>query len=479
MSVIYFCHTGSPENFQETTILNKPHNCADHGPHSHGDIALPENADVETRMGLLAEEAVTRAVFGNELNRRAFIQRVGAGTAAAILASVFPMGCAREAAQTPDTSAGNGNGGLEKTDLKVGFIPITCATPIIMADPLGFYKKNGLNVQLQKVPGWAVVRDMTINNEIDASHMLTPMPIALSMGLGSQKVPFVMPTVANINGQAITLHIKHKAVKGPQDMKGFRFCVPFDYSMHNLLLRYYLAEGGVNPDTDVEIKVVPPPQMVANLKAQNVDGFLTADPFNQRAVFEKIGFLHLLSKDIWNGHPCCAFAASEKFVTENPKTYKALFTSLVESGMYAHDQKNRVEIAKAIAPTNYLNQPVELVEQVLTGKYPDGLGNMMDVPDRIDFFPFPYESMAVWIMTQLKRWGYIAGDVDYQKIAAQVYQAGDCRDIMKANGFADQAPATNSKKSTFLIGKNKEFDPAKPEEYLASFAIKSTKPKQA
>ena len=132
-----------------------------------------------------------------------------------------------------------------------------------------------------------------------------------------------MPAIENINGQAITLANKHKGVKAAADMKGFRFCVPFDYSMHNFLLRYFLAEGGLDPDKDVQIRVVPPPEMVANLRAGNVDGYLGPDPFNQRAVFEDVGFIYKLSKEIWDGHPCCAFAAKREFAEKNPNTFLA------------------------------------------------------------------------------------------------------------------------------------------------------------
>ena len=124
-----------------------------------------------------------------------------------------------------------------------------------------------------------------------------------------------MPAIENINGQAITLAIKHKDKRDPKSWKGFKFAVPFDYSMHNYLLRYYVAEHGLDPDTDIQIRAVPPPEMVANLRADNIDGFLGPDPINQRAVYDGVGFIHILSKDIWDGHPCCAFAASKEFVT--------------------------------------------------------------------------------------------------------------------------------------------------------------------
>ncbi len=180
---------------------------------------------------------------------------------------------------------------------------------------MGFYEKHGLNVDVIKTAGWAVIRDKTINKEYDAAHMLSPMPLAITMGVGSQPIPYTMPAIENINGQAITLAIKHKDKRDPKSWKGMKFAVPFDYSMHNYLLRYYVAEHGIDPDQDIQIRAVPPPEMVANLRADNIDGFLAPDPVNQRAVYDGVGFIHILSKDIWDRHPCCAFAASKEFVT--------------------------------------------------------------------------------------------------------------------------------------------------------------------
>ena len=230
---------------------------------------------------------------------------------------------------------------LEKKDLKVGFIAITCATPLIMADPLGFYRQQGLNVALTKTAGWALIRDKMLNKEYDATHFLSPMPLAISMGLGSVAQPMRVATIQNINGQAITLATKHKDNRDPKNWKGFKFAVPFDYSMHNFLLRYYLAEAGIDPDKDVQIRVVPPPEMVANLRAGNIDGFLGPDPFNQRAVYDEVGFIHLLSKEIWDGHPCCAFRTSEAFIQQNPNTFAALYRAVLTAANMARDPKNR------------------------------------------------------------------------------------------------------------------------------------------
>ena len=191
------------------------------------------------------EQAVASAVIqAAGPSRRRFLASMGAAALTALVAELLPL---KEFA----AFAADPVGKPEKTDLRIGFIPITCATPIIMAEPLGFYSKHGLNAKVKRAAGWAMVRDWAINKDVDAAHMLSPMPLAITLGAGSVPVPFYMPAVENINGQAITLHNKHKGVKTAADMKGFRFCVPFDYSMHNYLLRYFLAEGGVHPDKDV------------------------------------------------------------------------------------------------------------------------------------------------------------------------------------------------------------------------------------
>jgi nitrate/nitrite transport system substrate-binding protein len=421
-----------------------------------------DELDADDVLAGAIEHAATHAVLeAAPPARRRVLARLGQGALTAAVASVFPLDVAKAlAAEKPKN--------LELRDLSIGFIPITCATPIIMAEPMGFYAKHGLNAKVRRAAGWAVVRDWAVNGEVHAAHMLSPMPLALTLGAGSPQVPFFMPAVENINGQAITLHNKHKAVKGAKDMKGFRFCVPFQYSMHNYLLRYYLAEGGLNPDKDVEIRIVPPPEMVANLSAGNVDGYLAPDPFNQRAVYDGVGFIFMLSKEIWDGHPCCAFAVSQKFAKANPNTFQALFRSIVDATHFSSKADSRKKIAEAIAPKNYLNQPVTVLEQVLTGKYADGLGKIRNVPDRIDFKPFPWHSMAVWILTQMKRWKHVDGDLDYRKIAEQVYLAGECDKVSKELGY-DTHPGTHKKH--VIMGKT--FDPAKPREYVESFNIRA------
>lgn len=407
----------------------------------------------------VVEEAVLRAMFPRDSVRRDFLRAVGVNTARAAIASVLPIGAMQAMAQDKAP--------LEKKDLKIGFIAITCAAPLIMADPLGFYRKQGLSVSLNKTAGWALIRDKMINKEHDASHFLSPMPLAMSMGAGSNQAPMRVATIQNVNGQAITLHVKHKDKRDPKQWKGFKFAIPFEYSMHNYLLRYYLAEHGLDPDRDVQLRVTPPPEMVANLRAGNIDGFLGPDPFNQRAVYDEVGFIHILSKEIWDGHPCCAFGTSDEFVRQNPNTFAALFRAVLTAAAMANDPANRSLVSKVIAPAAYLNQPETVIEQVLTGKFADGLGSVQNVPNRAGFDPVPWHSMSVWILSQMKRWGYIKGDVDYKGITEKVFLLTDAKKHMKE---LNQKVPDGAYKKFKVMGK--EFDPAKPDAYIDSFAMK-------
>ena len=428
--------------------------CGQHASQKDHDLA-----GVDEMNQRVIQSAVMRAIFPKDEERRRFLRAVGSSTAMAAIGSLIPFGALEAMAQ--------GSGTPEKKDLKVGFIAITCASPLIMADPLGFYSKEGLNVSMVKTAGWALIRDKVINKEYDASHMLAPMPLALSMGVGSNSLPTNVMTIQNINGQAIVLANKHTSNRDPKAWKGFKFAIPFEFSIHNMLLRYYLAENGINPDTDVQLRVVPPAEMVANLRAGNIDGFLGPDPINQRAVFDEVGFIHMLSREIWDGHPCCSFAIPSDFIKQNPNSFAALYRAILKSSAMARDPKNRPIMAEVLSPANYLNQPKAVLEQVLTGKFADGLGNVRTVPERVDYDPFPWYSMAYWILSQMKRWGYIKGDVRYKDIAEKVYLLTDARKYM--NDLGMNPPKENLRKFKVM---GKEFDPAKADAYVDSFAIK-------
>ena len=205
--------------------------------------------------------------------------------------------------------------------------------------------------------------------------------------------------------------------------------------------------------------------MVANLRAENIDGFLGPDPFNQRAVYDGVGFIHVLTRELWDGHPCCALAVPRRMVTEAPGTYQALLRSVIEASAHANRAENRKEIAGVIAGQNYLNQPVTVVEQALTGTYADGLGAVKREPARVSFEPFPYQSMALWIMTQMKRWGQVQG----RPAAGATWRS---RSISRPTpaprcGTLGLTPPASAYKPHTIMGKT--FDPPIPTATLASF----------
>nr|MDF0368741.1 ABC transporter substrate-binding protein [Nodosilinea sp. TSF1-S3] len=407
------------------------------------------------------------SVRASGTTRREFLKNMALGAALVTLASCASGGdepAVDEAAASVDTS------NLEKTDIQVGFIPITCATPIIMSEPLGFYEKYGFNATVVKMPSWGAVRDSAIAGELDAYHMLAPMPIAMTLGLGSAAFGVKLASIENINGQAITVAQRHQGnVNGPEDFRGFVIGVPFPYSMHNLLIRYYLASGGLDPDVDVQIRPVPPPDSIAQLVAGDIDAMLMPDPFNQRAVYEGAGYIHMLSKDLWDGHPCCAFAASDEWITSHPNAFRSLNKAIIEAAAYAQDPANRPEIAAAISDRAFLNQPPEVVEAVLTGNFDDGQGNTLSVPDRIEFDPYPWQSFAKWISSQLVRWDLMGdgntpetvSNADIDAVGEEVFLTDLAREL--ALELGEQPPFETDRAETLAFD---SFDPTASADYV-------------
>lgn len=427
-----------------------------------GGIENAFSAAFGPQAGLFFADSIRNSRF----TRREFLRNLAVGAAMVTLANCGGNQPATE--DVPDEPVSTE--GLEKTELQIGFIPITCATPIIMSEPLGFYQKYGFNAKVVKMPSWGAVRDSAIAGELDAYHMLAPMPIAMTLGLGSASFGVKLASIENINGQAITVAERHKGkVNGPADFKGFTIGVPFPYSMHNLLMRYYLATGGIDPDVDVKIRPVPPPDSIAQMVAGDIDAYLMPDPFNQRAVYEGAGFIHMITKELWPGHPCCAFAASDQWISDNPNTFRALNKSIIEAAGYAQDPANRPEIAKAISERAFLNQPVEVVEAVLTGNFDDGNGNSLSVPDRIDFDPYPWQSFANWISSQLVRWDLqgdgmaekVIPETGYDEVGKDIFLTDLARELAQELG---QTPPSDIYRTEEL--KFDTFDPENPGEYV-------------
>ena len=314
----------------------------------------------------------------------------------------------------------------EKPELRVAFTPIVCSAPLLYAHSHGFFAREGLSVELKLAPGWSGIKELLVHGFVDAAHMLMPMPFACAMGIDGIQAPIRVGMIQNINGQAITLAKKHLGVRHAAEMKGFTFGVPYLFSMHNYLLRHWLAEHGVNPTEDVVIREVAPPRMPFYLEKGWIDGILAPEPFNQIVVQQNLGFIYRLSRDIWPGHPCCSFAVRQDFIDSYPHTYRALLRAILAAQLTIHQagREQRKTIAQEISAPGYLNLDSPLVvEQVLLGDYPDGRGGQCHVPDRIDFLPHPWRAYGNWVLSQMQRWGDLAGRRDYRPSADAVFSA--------------------------------------------------------
>jgi len=328
--------------------------------------------------------------------------------------------------------------GIEKQEVEIGFIPIICSAPLIYAHSRGFFAQNGLKVNLKKAPGWSGMKELMAYGRIDGAHMLAPMPLACSLGLDGKKSDINLSVIQNINGQALTLSKKHLGIEDVRDMKGFRFGVPYSFSMNYYLLAFFLAEKGLNPLTDVTIEEVAPLSLPYYLKTGRVDGIFAPEPCNQISVCRGTGFIHTLSKDIWEGHPCCCFAVSRDFMETYPNTYKAIMKSMLQAELALHNAgvEQKKIIARELSTPEYLNQEDPLpVEQALSGDFPDGKGGQHNIPDRIDFIPHPWPEYGKWMLSQMQRWSQLPGKIDYMEVVENVFHS-DMRDLAEACGFS-------------------------------------------
>ncbi len=417
----------------------------------------------ETGSRFTAEEAVSseiessllQGLFPDPVLRRTLLKSVGSSVVLGALASILPLDDLKAIAQERKP--------LEKTKLNVGFLPITCAAPLIYGEKLEAYKKEGLDVTLQKIAGIALIRDKMINGELDVSQQVMPVALTMSAGLGGNTQSIKVLTILNQNGNSMVLANKHKDNRDPKNWKGFTFAVPFDQSHQAMQLRNYLAAAGLDPESDVKYRVVPPTEYVSSLRVGSIDGFFGGEPGGQRAVYEGAGFIHLISKEIWDGHPCCSVTAAESWIKQNPNTFMAFYRAIIAASLHVAKKENRADMAKTLSVPEYLNAPEVVVNQVITGRYADGLGGIKSDAGRIDYQPFPHYSAAVWLMVQLRRWNMLKEDVDYKKLAEQVMLATDAAKIMKEQGTTP--PAVEFRKETIL---GQVFDSSKPEEYLKS-----------
>jgi nitrate/nitrite transport system substrate-binding protein len=406
--------------------------------------------------------------------RRSVVRAAALGAGAA-WARFLPGAHASDAPETPD--------------LKFGMIALTDCSPIVIAHERGLFKKYGINSTVMKGASWAAIRDSLSNGDLQATHMLTGMPIASTMGLlGSPRKPMVIPWMLNRNGQSISLkaELKGKVAADPKALKPIAmdarskgtpltFAMTFPPGTHAMWTRYWLGAGGINPDKDVALIVVPPAQMVANMKVGKMDGFCVGEPWNARTIADGIGFTAINTQDIWKDHPekVCAFTA--EFADKNPKTVKAVLKALHEASLWLDKLENRPEQAEIVSRPTYINCPKELILGRLQGKYDFGDGRKKQDPNYMIFSSrncnYPQPKFALWWLTQFRRWGMVSGNVDWKGIPTQVMRPDIYEEAMKEIGY--KHGGRDDRPETFFDGK--VFDPAHAEEYATSFEVASLK----
>ena len=348
---------------------------------------------------------------------------------------------------------------LERPRIKVGFIPIIDCAPIVLAEELGAYERQGLEVEIRREVSWANVRDKLALGKLDASHILAPLPLALTLGIDSVSVPVINAMTLQVNGNALTLSnglwremedaapelvAPYRAKEGqPLDARALAAVVAkraaarakpvvlasvFPYSPQNYMTRLWLSSGGLDPDRDVRMVVVPPPHTVAYLSGGAVDGYCVGEPWNQQAQALGIGRIAITGPDIWKGMPEKVLGTTESWAANNPNTLKALIKALIEACLWLDEPNNRAEAARILSSPRYLNTPAEVMSRTL------------DLPGFHVFqrggANFPWRSHADWFLAQMVRWKQAPADTDIKAVADRVYRTDIYRAAAREMGVA-------------------------------------------
>lgn len=362
---------------------------------------------------------------------------------------------------------------LEKTELTIGFIPLTDCASLAVAREKGFFKKYGLNVTLSKEASWANIRDKLAFGMLDAAQMLATMPISSSLGMGSWKKETVTALVLGVNGNAITVssHLYEQLkqlnpefdqqrpvtaetlkqlidIRKTDGQEPLTFAHVFPASTHNYFLRYWLASAGIDPDNDVSLSVIPPQQMVQNLEANIVDGFCVGEPWNQYAINAGIGHALITSYEIWNNAPDKVLGVNKEWAVNNPNTHKALIKALIEAAAWIDIKDNRLEVAEIVSREEYTNIPIAIISPPLSGQYKYHAETAtVSMPDFNVFnnynASFPWHSHAAWYISQMQRWGDLSDSINVNETIKNIYWVDFYREVVNEMGL--DSPTANVK----------------------------------
>lgn len=411
-------------------------------------------------------------ILETSLSRRNVLQAATAGAltiAPALRAAVYAQGSDKP----------------EKEEVRIGFIPLTDCASVVMASVLGFDKKYGVKIIPTKEASWAGVRDKLVNGEIDFAHVLYGLIYGVHLGTSGPKKDMAILMTLNQNGQAITLS-KKLADKGAvdaaslaklmaTDKREYTFAQTFPTGTHAMWLYYWMASVGINPLKDAKVITVPPPQMVANMRVGNMDGYCVGEPWGHRAIADGIGITATTTQDIWPDHPEKVLGTTAEFAKKYPNTARAVTAAILDASKWIDaGLQNKMKMAETIADKAYVNTSVDVINQRILGRYQNGLGKTWDDKNHMKFYAdgnatFPYLSDGMWFLTQHKRWGLLKDHPDYLNVAKQINHI----DIYKQAATASKTPVPKDvlRSSKFMDGV--VWDGKDPKKYADSFKVKA------
>ena len=439
----------------------------------------------------------------SKLSRRRFLATAGATAAATTLLHACSQSANQSSAPTAEAGSTPAPGPVgsvetpEVTTAKLGFIALTDAAPLIIAKEKGLFAKYGMpDVEVTKQASWGATRDNLVlgssGGGIDGAHILTPMPYLISTGKVTDGKPVPMYILArlNVNGQGIQLAntykdlnvtvdsspLKEAFAKQKASGKEIKVAMTFPGGTHDMWIRYWLAAGGINPDTDVSTIVVPPPQMVANVKVGAMEAFCVGEPWPLQTVNQQVGFGALTTGELWKDHPEKAFAMRADWVDQNPKAAQALTMAVQEAQIWCDAAENKEEMCNILAKREWFKVPVTDILDRSKGIFDFGSGRTLDDTTLMQTYwdrnaSYPFKSHDLWFLTENIRWGYLAPDLDTQALIDQVNREDIWQAAAKAIGQEAMIPASTSRGvETFFDGVT--FDPNDPMGYLKKLAIK-------
>jgi nitrate/nitrite transport system substrate-binding protein len=378
-----------------------------------------------------------------------------------------------------------GSDAPEKKEVKIGFIPLTDCASVVMAAELGLDQKYGVKIIPTKEASWAGVRDKLVNGELDFAHVLYGLVYGLHLGTAGPKKDMAVLMALNNNGQAITLSkalAEKGAVDGPSlakfmaaNKREYTFAGTFPTGTHAMWMHYWLAAAGINPLSGAKLITVPPPQMVANMRVGNMDGFCVGEPWNHRAIMDGIGITANTTQDIWKDHPEKVLGTTAEFTKKYPNTTRAVMMAVLEAGKWIDaGLQNKLKMAEVVAQKSYINTSVDAINQRILGRYQNGLGKTWDDPDHMKFFNdgavnYPYLSDGMWFLTQHKRWGLLKEHPDYLAVAKQINQTELYKQV--ASAMKISVPKSDLRTSKLMDGV--VWDGKDPKKYADGFKIKA------